>query len=135
MKISMNSPEQSFTDCPEPPPEKDGLILHMIAVVPTLVFLSFLIQAIQARLILGRSLRTCVDEIPGRLFEAHRFGGDFLFLFTVLLVIPLFSAFILLRKIRRGFVGKLGRIFMAGLAMCLGFIVVDPWNYVSWWLD
>jgi len=131
----MNSPEHSFTDRPELPPEKDGLILHLVAGVPSLIFLSFLIQAIQARLILGRSLRTCVDEIPDRLFEAHRFGGDFFFLFTVLLVVPLFSIFILMRKIRRGSIGKLGRIFMAGLALCLGFILVDPWNYVSWWLD
>lgn len=89
----MKSPEQSFTDRAETPPEKDGVFIHLLAGVPALLFLSFFSQAIHARLILGRSPRTCLDEIPDRLFEAHHFAGCLFFYSACLCVCPLCSWF------------------------------------------
>jgi len=107
----------------------------LLAVIPGVLGVSFFVQALHARLILGRNPITCIDGISSPTFEIHRHLGELLLLATLFGVLPLFLCTSVVRGLKRMPTWKPVLLFGSGIALCVLLVVMNPWNYVNWWLD
>ena len=106
-----------------------------LAVIPGVLGASFLVQALHARLILGRNPITCIDGINSPSFVMHRHVAELLLLATLYGVLPLFLCTSLVRRLKRMPIRNPVLLFGSGIALCVLLVFMNPWNYVSWWLD
>ena len=107
----------------------------LMAIMPGVMAVSFIVQALQARLILGRNPRACLDAVSSPIFDLHRHAGELLLLATLFAVLPIFVVTAAVRCVKRKPTGFPALCFALGTALCGLLVVTNPWNYVDWWLD